>query len=42
MYVFGSNSSSQLAMGPREKFQNASAAPHMADVQVVSHSMLSV
>lgn len=36
VYGFGSNSSTQLAMGPREKFQTASLASHMADVQVVS------
>ena len=35
MYAFGSNSSSQLAMGSTEKFMKASLMSHMANVQVV-------
>ena len=35
VYAFGSNSSSQLAMGSTEKFLKASNMQHMANVQVV-------
>ena len=35
VYAFGSNSSSQLAMGSTEKFMKASLMSHMANVQVV-------
>ena len=35
-YAFGSNSSSQLAMGTQEKVLQATHMPHMANCQVVS------
>ena len=35
-YAFGSNSSSQLAMGTQEKILEATHMPHMANCQVVS------
>lgn len=34
--MFGSNSSSQLAMGSNEKYLKATPAPQMANVQFVS------
>ena len=36
MYAFGSNSSSQLAMGSTEKLPKATPMSHMANCQVVS------
>ena len=36
VYGFGSNSSSQLAMGGQEKVLTATHMPHMANCQVVS------
>ena len=35
VYAFGSNSSSQLAMGSTEKFLKATVMPHMANIQLV-------
>ena len=35
VFAFGSNSSSQLAMGSTEKFHKATLMQHMANVQVV-------
>lgn len=35
VFAFGSNSSSQLAMGSTEKFHKATLMSHMANVQVV-------
>jgi hypothetical protein len=35
VFAFGSNSSSQLAMGSTEKFHKATVMQHMANVQVV-------
>ena len=35
VYAFGSNSSSQLAMGSAEKFLKATSMQHMSNVQVV-------
>ena len=34
-YAFGSNSSSQLAMGTQEKILDATHMPHMANSQLV-------
>ena len=39
-YAFGSNSSSQLAMGSEEKVLDATHVPHMANCQVVSSADL--
>ncbi len=39
MYAFGSNSSSQLAMGSTEKFLKATSMQHMSNVQVVGTCM---
>ena len=36
VHAFGSNSSSQLAMGSTEKLVTAMSLPHMANCQVVS------
>ena len=36
MYAFGSNSSSQLAMGSTDKFLQATKMDHFADAQFVS------
>ena len=36
VYAFGSNSSSQLAMGSMEKYHKATLMTHMANIQVVS------
>ena len=41
-YAFGSNSSSQLAMGTQEKVLQATHMPHMANCQVVSVYMCSM
>ena len=38
VYAFGSNSSSQLAMGSTDKFLQATKMDHFADAQFVSVS----